>query len=151
MLFPQVYLFFLAGSLQVSFCSALPSHFIYCLPCYPTLSIFNQVSNLIDLILYLFCLFFMVYISQFILCLKFQGICIGWVPPIAFGSGFHVCMLFFFFFFLITNVSHGTLGLALCLVGMHFAATSKWELIKFSFVIRSRCFWYLLKCTEFVS
>ena len=28
-------------------------------------------------------------------------------------------------FFLTANVSHGTLGLALCLVGMHSAAASK--------------------------
>ena len=52
-------------------------------------------------------------------------------------------------FFLTANVSYGTLGLALCLVGMHSAATSKWALMKF--VIQSRCFWYLLKCMEFVS
>ena len=55
MLFPQVYLILLAGSFQFSFGSALPSaHFVYCLPYYPRLSIFNRVSNLIDLILYVF-------------------------------------------------------------------------------------------------
>ena len=37
------------------------------------------------------------------------------------------------FFFLTTNVSHETLGLALCLVGIHSAATSKWALMKFSY------------------
>ena len=36
-------------------------------------------------------------------------------------------------FFLTSNVSHGTLGLALCLVGMHSAAASKWALTKFSY------------------
>ena len=36
-------------------------------------------------------------------------------------------------FFLTTNVSHGTLDLALCLVGMHSAAASKWALTKFSY------------------
>ena len=36
--------------------------------------------------------------------------------------------------FLAANVSHGTLGLALCLVGMHFAAASKWALTKFSYL-----------------
>ena len=36
-------------------------------------------------------------------------------------------------FFLTTNVSHGTLGLALCLVGMHSAAAFKWVLMKFSY------------------
>ena len=34
-------------------------------------------------------------------------------------------------FFLTASVSHGTLGLALCLVGMHSTATSKWALMKF--------------------
>ena len=36
-------------------------------------------------------------------------------------------------FFLMANVSHGTLSLALCLVGMHSAAASKWALRKFSY------------------
>ena len=36
-------------------------------------------------------------------------------------------------FFLTPIVSHGTLGLALCLVGMDSAATFKWALIKFSY------------------
>ena len=36
-------------------------------------------------------------------------------------------------FFLTTNVSHGTLGLAFCLVGMHSAAASKRALTKFSY------------------
>ena len=36
-------------------------------------------------------------------------------------------------FFLITNFSHGTLDLALYLVGMHSAAASKWALTKFSY------------------
>ena len=35
-------------------------------------------------------------------------------------------------FFLTANVSYGTLGLALYLVGMHSAAASKWALMKFS-------------------
>ena len=35
--------------------------------------------------------------------------------------------------FLTTNVSHGISGLALCLVGMHSAAASKWALTKFSY------------------
>ena len=36
-------------------------------------------------------------------------------------------------FFLTAYVSHGTLGLALSLVGMHSAAASKWALTKFSY------------------
>ena len=33
----------------------------------------------------------------------------------------------------ITNVSHGTLDLVLCFVGMYFAAASRWVLMKFSY------------------
>ena len=36
-------------------------------------------------------------------------------------------------FFLTANISHGTLGLAFYLVGMHSAAASKWALMKFSY------------------
>ena len=36
-------------------------------------------------------------------------------------------------FSLTANVSHGTLSLALFLVGMHSAAASKWALTKFSY------------------
>ena len=36
-------------------------------------------------------------------------------------------------YFLTVNVSHGTLHSVLCLVGMHFAAASKWVLTKFSY------------------
>ena len=36
-------------------------------------------------------------------------------------------------FFLTANVSHGTLVLALCLVGVHSAADSKWVWTKFSY------------------
>ena len=43
----------------------------------------------------------------------------------------------FALFYLTANVSHGTQGLALSLVGMHSVANSKWAVTKFSFVIRS--------------
>ena len=36
-------------------------------------------------------------------------------------------------FFITTNVSHGTLGLVLCLVGMHSSVACSWELTKFSY------------------
>ena len=46
MLFPQVYSILLAGSFLLGFCRAFPSvHFVYRLPRYTRLSIFNQVSN----------------------------------------------------------------------------------------------------------
>ena len=37
------------------------------------------------------------------------------------------------FFLLTAKVSHGTLGLALCLVGMHSAAAPEWSSTKFSY------------------
>ena len=41
-----------------AFSLALPfTHLVYCLPCYTRLSIFNRVSNLIDLVLDVFCSF----------------------------------------------------------------------------------------------
>ena len=36
-------------------------------------------------------------------------------------------------FSLTANVSHGTLDLVLCFVGMYFAAASRWALTKFSY------------------
>ena len=51
MLFPHVYTFFLASSFPFSFRSTLLSaQFVYRLPCYFRLPIFNRVCNLIDLI-----------------------------------------------------------------------------------------------------
>ena len=59
MMLPLVYSFMFAHSFQFSFGRALPSaQFVYRLPCYPRLSIFSRVSNLIDLILDVHCLFF---------------------------------------------------------------------------------------------
>ena len=43
------------------------------------------------------------------------------------------------FFFLTANVSHGTLGLALCLAGMHSTVASKWALTKFSYLSTRVC------------
>ena len=58
MLFPQVYSFFLAGGFQFSFRSApLSAHFVY-LYCAILDCVIIRVSNFIDLILYVFCLFF---------------------------------------------------------------------------------------------
>ena len=42
-------------------------------------------------------------------------------------------------FVLTANVSHGTLGLALSLVGMHFVAASRWALTKFSYLSFGVC------------
>ena len=46
----------------------------------------------------------------------------------------HLEAVFTFAFFSLTaNVSHGTLDLVLCLVGMYFTAASKWALTKFTY------------------
>ena len=51
--------FLLVDRFEFSSCSSFPStHFVYRLPCNPRLSIFHQVSYLIGLILYAFCLVF---------------------------------------------------------------------------------------------
>ena len=41
--------------------------------------------------------------------------------------------------FLTANVSHGTLGLVLYLVGMHSAAAFKWAMTKFSYLSSGVC------------
>ena len=100
--------------------------------CYPRLSIFNRVSNLIDLILYVFSLFFQVYV-----CMLANSFC-------AFLT-FRALVLFGFFllpleavftsarFSLTDNISHGVLYFVLCLVGMNSVAASRWALTKFSY------------------
>ena len=121
---------FLAGSFKFSFRSILPSaHFVYCLSCYPRLSLFNWVSNLIDLILYAFlCSFRYMFANSFCVLLRFRALIF---------VGFFLLHLEVVFtsarFFLIANISHGTLDLALCLDGMRFTAASKWALTKFSY------------------
>ena len=49
-------------------------------------------------------------------------------------------------FFLTAKVSHGTLCLALCLLGMHSAAASKWALTKFSYSSFGVCV-YVFSCS----
>ena len=131
MLFPQFYSFLLVCSFQFCFGCALPStHFVYCLPGYPRLLIFHWVSNLIYLILYVFCLFFL-------------DICL-WIDIVPFLVLWHLCLLgssYSFWkavfacarFSLTANVSHGTLYLVLVFVGIHFAAASRCALTKFSY------------------
>ena len=124
---PITYSFFLAGSFQFSFRSALPSaYFVYRLPCYPRLSIFNCVSNLIDLILDVFCSFRYMLANSFCTFSSFRELVL---------VGFFLLHLEAVFtsarFSLTSNVSHMTLSLVLCLIGMHSAAASKWALTKF--------------------
>ena len=124
-----MYSFSMAGSFQFNFLGTLPSaHFVYRLPCYSRLSIFNRVSNLIDLVLYVFFLFFRYMLANlFWAFLSFET----WVLV-----GFFLLHLEAVFtsarFSLTANISHGTLGLVLCLVGVH-SAVSEWALAKFSY------------------
>ena len=132
MLFPQVYLILLAGSFQFSFGSALHSaHFIYRLPYYPGLSIFNRVSNLIDLILYVFCQFFFfryMLANSFCAFLSFRALVLVRFFLLHLEAVFTSAR-----FSVSDSVSYRTLDLVLCLVGMHSAAASKWVLMKFSY------------------
>ena len=54
-------------------------------------------------------------------------------------------------FFLTISDSHGTLHLALSLVGMHSVAISTWVVTKFSYTSNGICLWYFLRIIEFVS
>ena len=58
-------------------------------------------------------------------CIKCPSLMSCWLQR---GGDFYVHMLF-----LTAKVSHGTLSLALCLIGMHSAAASKWALMNFSY------------------
>ena len=61
--FSQFYSFLLVCYFQFCFgCFLSSTHFVYCLPGYPRLSIFHRVSNLIYLILNVFCLFLYIYV-----------------------------------------------------------------------------------------
>ena len=119
------------------------THFIYCLPCYSRLSIFNWISVLlIWLWRYSICfLFFFSYVTYFTLCiLKFHGVFISLVPFLYRDAFFRLFRLF-----LTANFSHVALWLALISA---FILVIDEVLIS---VIRSKCFGYLLKNTEFVS
>ena len=111
-----MYSFFLAGSFQYSFRSALPSaYFVY------RFSIFNRVSNLIDLIfMHSFCSFRYILANSFFAFLSFRALILVGFFLLHFEAIFTSVR-----FFLTINVSHWILYLALCLVGMHSAAASK--------------------------
>ena len=126
--FHSFFSFLLVCRFQFSFgCAITSAHFVYCLPSYPRLPIFHWVSNLY-LILYVFCSF------RYMLANSFCGF---------FSFRTFVLVEFFLLhlkavfmsarFSLTANVSHGTLDLVLCFVGMYFAAASRWALTKFSY------------------
>ena len=126
---------FIHSSWLVAFSFALgvtlPSTlFIYSLACYSKLSIFNCISNFIDLALNVFYLGFFLYILISSLC----AVLIFWVLAIIRFLLLHRDIVFTLSHFLFTiNVSHRTLCLALSLISMHSAPASMWELTKFSY------------------
>ena len=126
-LFQQVYSFLLAG--RFSFHNHLIfSPLVYRLPCYLRLSIFNRVTNLFHLILYIFwCSFRYMLANSIFAFLSFRALTLVRFLLLHLEEVFTPAC-----FLLTTNVSHGTLGLALCLVGIHSAAASIWPLTKFS-------------------
>ena len=65
--------------------------------CHAILDCPSSTESLILLIwfcMYSVCSFRYMLANSFCAFFKFQGFDIGWVPPIAFGSSFHVCTLF---------------------------------------------------------
>ena len=130
------------SSWLVAFTLALAVLFLLCTSftsflCYPRLSIFNRVSNLIGL--YSICSFRYMLANSFCAFLNFRALVL---------VGFFLLYLEAVFksarFLPTTNVSQGNLSLALCLVGMHSAAAFNWALTKIlEFVMRSMCFYLL--------
>ena len=147
MLYSQVYSIFLAGSFQ--FRSTLPSiHFVYCLPSYPRLFIFNRVS-----VLFIWFWMYAVYYFRYMKVNLFCAFLSFWTEILFGFLLLHRGVVFTSArFFLITNVSRGTLKFT-----STFSCDAFW--CRFSvgidevhiFVIRSKCLYHLLKCNEFVS
>ena len=99
--------------------------------CHTILDCLSSTESLILLIwfLYVFCLFFWCMLdNSFRNFLSFRVFIL--VRFLLLHSELFVTSARFF---LSANVSHGTLGLSLCLVVMHSAAASKWALTKFSY------------------
>ena len=102
--------------------------FIVCHAILDYLSLTESLILLIWFCMYSVCSFRYMLANSFCAFLSFRAlILVGF-------SLLHLEAVFTFArFFLTANVSHWTLGLALCLVGMHSVAASKWALTKFSY------------------
>ena len=99
--------------------------------CHAILDCQSSTESLILLIwffMYSVCSFRYMLANSFCAFLSFRAlVLVGFFP-------FHLETVFTSArFFLTANVSHETVGLALCLVGMHSAAASKWAFTKFSY------------------
>ena len=135
MLFPLVFSFFLACIFQFCSRSTLPSApFVYRLPCYPRLST-ESLILLIWFCMYSVCSFRYTLVNLFCAFLSFLVLILVGFLLLRREAVFTSAL-----FFLTANVSYGTLGLVLYLVGMHYAAAaaaaaavSKGALTKYSY------------------
>ena len=100
---------------------------IYCHAILDCLSSTESLILLIRFCMYSVCSFRYMFTNLFCAFLSFRALILVGFLLLHLKSVFTAAR-----FFLTANVSHGTLGLALRLVGMHSAAASKWVLTKFS-------------------
>ena len=130
MLFPQGYSFFwlVASNLAFAVLFLLPTSFTVFHVILDCLSSTSLESNWSDFVCTV-CSFRYTLVNSFCAFLSF------WVLILIVFFLLHREVIFTSAcFFSTANVSHGTLGLALCLVGMHSTATSRWAVTKFSYL-----------------
>ena len=129
MLFPQFYSFLLVCSSQFSFGSAIPSaHFIVCHTILDCLSSTESLILSIWFCIYSVCSFRYMLANSFRAFLSFSAFTLVEFFLLHLEAVFTSAR-----FSLTANVSHGTLHLVLCFVGMYFNAASRWALTKFSY------------------
>ena len=120
----------ICSSWLVAFCLAFAVLFLLLTTFTVCHAILDCLSSTESLILWIwFCIYSVCSFSYMLIYFVLSKVSGYWLgSSFVFGSGFHVCALF-----LTPNISHETLGLTLCLVGMHSAAAFKWALMKFSY------------------
>ena len=97
-------------------------------------AILDCLSSAASLILLIRFSFYSFYSFRYTLGNSFRAFLIFWALILVGFRQLHLEVVFTSArFFLTANVSHGTLCLAFCLVGMHSTAASMWVLTKFSF------------------
>ena len=129
MLFPQVYSFLLVFSLAFAVRFLQLTSFIVCHAILDCLS--STVSQILSIwfCMYSVCYFRYMLADSFCAFLSFRAFVLVGLFLLYLEAVFPSAR-----FSLTANVSHGTLDLVLCLVGMHSAAASKWALTKFSYL-----------------
>ena len=117
-----------AFSLALAVLFLLLTLFTVCHAILDCLSLTKSLILLIWFCMYSVCSFRYTFVDSFCTCLSF------WVLILVGFLLLHREAIFTSaHFFLTINVSYATLGLALCLVSMHFATASNWALTKFSY------------------